>query len=687
MRMIIILLALAFIPLQAHAGLLDDLGSALRGDTKKETLKQDASLAADRSSRNLAVANPASGKRIALVIGNGNYHYDNLPKLPNPTHDAEDIAKALRGFGFEVIEIKDQSLEGMNEAITEFGRKITDSEAALFYFAGHGLQVKGQNYLVPTNARIESESQVPYQSVNVNQLLDEMDNGKSRANIVMLDACRNNPISGKFRSGATRGLAAPASQPKGTVIVYATDPGNVAADGKGRNGLFTAGLLTAFKGGDLSLGGVLTRASEEVERGSDKKQIPYVNGPMTLQKDFHFGQGTQVASLISVPARVKTKEEIEDDYWNDIKDSNDLTSFEQYSKAYPEGRYLNSANLKIAQIRKRVREVAAATSPPALAQQAVRAKTKDQIEDDTWSTAETANAVEAINAYLVGYPKGRYQAQARVKLAALKTAPSKLVATANPITASPAREDNETALWNEVKASSNKGDYEVYLAQYSKGKYAALAKGRIKKLEDEDAAEAVRREQDAWEAADKSGSEYGYQTYLKGWPAGRYAGLAQARLRKLQADLATRQEQELWQKAQAGENAQSVQAYLDNYPRGNYVAAAQEKLAAIRKAEAERTKRLAEYNTNKISVGSAMPEIAKMNNCSACHAIDKKVVGPAWMDVSRKYRGDAGAMGKLTRKIRDGGSGVWGRMPMPAMSKTSEADAVALADFILRLTR
>jgi hypothetical protein len=237
----IILLALVFVPLQVHAGLLDDLGSALGGGAKKESPKPDTTSATNNLSRNLVYAPAAStGKRIALVIGNGNYHYDNLPKLPNPTHDAEDIAKALCGFGFEVIERKDQSLESMNEAITEFGRKITDSDAALFYFAGHGLQVKGQNYLVPTNARIESESQVPYQSVNVNQLLDEMGNGKSRANIVMLDVCRNNPISGKFRSGATRGLAAPTSQPKGTVIVYATDPGNVAADGKGRNGLFTA---------------------------------------------------------------------------------------------------------------------------------------------------------------------------------------------------------------------------------------------------------------------------------------------------------------------------------------------------------------------------------------------------------------------------------------------------------------
>lgn len=234
-------------------------------------------------------AGAASNKRVALVIGNGSYqHSDRLPKLSNPPHDAEDIASALRGFGFEVIEKKDQSLEGMNDAIAEFSRKIGDSDAALFYFAGHGLQVRGQNYIIPVTAKLDTEASAEYEGINLNRVLDEMDNGKNRVNIVMLDACRNNPISGKFRSGATRGLATPTNTPKGTVIVYATDPGNVAADGNGRNGLFTAGLLTAFKGDDLSLGGVLERTSEEVERSSNSRQTPYINGPAILQKRFQF---------------------------------------------------------------------------------------------------------------------------------------------------------------------------------------------------------------------------------------------------------------------------------------------------------------------------------------------------------------------------------------------------------------
>ncbi len=258
-------------------------------------------------------AAPGTGRRVALIIGNSDYQFtDTLPKLQNPTNDAQDMARVLREFGFEVIERENLTLEGMNQAVVEFGRKLVGSDAALFYYAGHGLQVKNQNYLMPINASGESEATIPFQGMNINQVLEEMDNAKSQANIVILDACRNNPITGKFRSGKTRGLATPDTVPKGTVIVYATDPGNVAQDGTGRNGLFTGSLLTAFKGDDLSLDGVLTAASAEVERISNKEQSPYVNGPKTLQKTFFFRLGATTRMLAPSSAPTVTDMSIAD---------------------------------------------------------------------------------------------------------------------------------------------------------------------------------------------------------------------------------------------------------------------------------------------------------------------------------------------------------------------------------------
>ncbi len=266
--------------------------------------KTKKTVAAETDDRGLAIVEKSrdSRKRVALVIGNSSYrHTDSMPKLANPANDADDMAAALRRFGFEVIAKKNLTKEEMDETITDFGRRIADSDAALFYYAGHGLQVKGQNYMVPVDANIDSEAKVPYRAVNVNQLLEEMDSNRSRVNIVMLDACRNNPISGKFRSGSTRGLAPPATMPKGTVIVYATEPGNVSADGSGRNGVFTSGLLSAFKGNDLTLGGVLYAASKQVQDATGHQQIPYINGPATVQREFSFVLPSSMTDLQPSP--------------------------------------------------------------------------------------------------------------------------------------------------------------------------------------------------------------------------------------------------------------------------------------------------------------------------------------------------------------------------------------------------
>lgn len=428
----------------------------------------------------LAQAQPAAqGRRIALVIGNSDYqHPDNLPKLTNPVHDAEDIAQALRGFGFEVIEKRNQTREAMESAIAEFGSKIGGSEAALFYFAGHGIQVKNQNFLMPVNARIESEAAVPYQGVDVNRILDEMENGKINTNIVMLDACRNNPISGKFRSGKMRGLAVPGGAPKGTVIVYATDPGNVASDGVGRNGLFTAGLLTAFKGQDhLTLDDVLTVASAEVERASNRTQTPYVNGPKTLQKNFHF-------RLTVDPGRG----EIEKTFWNSIERSTDVADFEAYLRTYPTGSY--------------------------------RVLAENQIR------------------------------RMKVKPAPASAEKNGGRPAASAPTAVPA--DADSAMWTEVKSSGTREYYEIYLKQYAKGKYAALARLELKKLDDRELLQTVkdtierkaaterekqeglRSEQEAWDRAKAIDSVTAYLTYLEAYPTGRYVALAQAAQQKAQ---------------------------------------------------------------------------------------------------------------------------------------------------------
>jgi hypothetical protein len=303
---------------------------------------------------------PSLGKRVALVIGNGGYQSTDMPRLKNPTNDAEDIAEALRGFKFEVIDRKDLNKRQMKDVIAEFSRKAAGADAALFFFAGHGVQIRGQNYLLPVSASLRIEADVEDEGVSLNYLLDALDEAHSKVNIVVLDACRNNPLGTQFRSGSGRGLAAPSAVPKGTVVVFATDPGNTADDGSGRNGLLTSGLLAGFKGEDLSLDGVLTTASAAVEQQSSGRQTPYVNGPKTIQKVFQF------SVTVNPGAR-----QIERDFWASIKDSRDPADFASYLTKYPKGEFTDLAGNRVNALRRDAQAAAAAAAAAASRAQAL----------------------------------------------------------------------------------------------------------------------------------------------------------------------------------------------------------------------------------------------------------------------------------------------------------------------------
>ena len=202
----------------------------------------------------------AGGTRVALVVGNG--AYAGAP-LKNPANDARDVAEALKRLGFEVLgPCLDQSAEQMEESIQAFGRRLAAPGAAgVFYYAGHGVQANGRNYLVPVGVEIATESQLKYRAVDVGMVLDEMAGARNPVNLVILDACRDNPFSRGFRSAA-HGLAV-MDAPTGTVIAYATAPGSTAADGEGRNGVYTKNLVRRCR----SLGCGWRRCSSGRRRG------------------------------------------------------------------------------------------------------------------------------------------------------------------------------------------------------------------------------------------------------------------------------------------------------------------------------------------------------------------------------------------------------------------------------------
>src|SRR5262249_47179420 len=208
--------------------------------------------------------------RIALVIGNGAYAEG---PLANAVNDARDMATTLRQLGFEVLIGENRNRRQMEDMIREFGRKIRKGGVGMFYFAGHGFQVNGANYLIPIGAVINGEAEVKYEAVDVGFVLAQMEQAQNRLNIVVLDACRNNPFARSFRS-RSRGLAS-IDAPAGTLIAYATSPGSTASDGGGRNGLYTKALLAAMQEPGLKLEEVFKRVRTEVRRQSINQQTPW----------------------------------------------------------------------------------------------------------------------------------------------------------------------------------------------------------------------------------------------------------------------------------------------------------------------------------------------------------------------------------------------------------------------------
>ncbi|HUP98103.1 MAG TPA: caspase family protein [Usitatibacter sp.] len=229
----------------------------------------------------------AAEQRLALVIGNAAYPG---ARLANPGNDARAVGAKLQALGFEVILKTDINQREMTRAISQFGQRMQNGGVALFYYAGHGLQVRGRNFLVPVDAEIVSEASVRSEAVDVDQLLEQL--GPARLGIVILDACRNNPYEGKFRTTAGTGLAQ-IDAPKGTLLAYATAPGKVASDGNGANGLYTAELLKALDVPGLKVEEIFKAVRVNVIKATQALQIPWESSSLT--GEFYFRPDAKAA--------------------------------------------------------------------------------------------------------------------------------------------------------------------------------------------------------------------------------------------------------------------------------------------------------------------------------------------------------------------------------------------------------
>ncbi len=315
---------------------------------------------ATEPSRNLSAISTGE-KRVALVIGNSKYP---AHPLKNPVNDARDMATALRKIGFDVIEKTDIAQKEMNRAIAQFGSRLTADTVALFFYAGHGIQVRGKNYLIPIDAQIESENSVRAETVDVDTLLDQL--SASPLNVVILDACRNNPFERRFRS--VGGGLAQMDAPKGTLIAYATSPGKVASDGEGRNGLYTQELLKVIQAPGLPVEQVFKKVRANVARVTRDNQIPWEASSLT--GDFFFSSSqSPTASLSQQPTLIgeldkdnALKRELA--FWESIKDSGNPDEFRTYLATYPRGQFQQLALVRLNYLKKQPTEGVSSVETP-----------------------------------------------------------------------------------------------------------------------------------------------------------------------------------------------------------------------------------------------------------------------------------------------------------------------------------
>ena len=283
-----------------------------------------------------ALAFPAlASDRVALLIGNNNY--GNSP-LRNAVNDARDLGAALKELGFKVIIRENAGRQQMFEAIREFGTAAEGASTAFFFYAGHAMQFRERNYLIPIDIAMGSEEDVTFFAVELQLIFDRMDKARTRFNFIVLDACRDNPFGSSFRVSSS-GLAQ-VSAPAGTMIAYATSPGSTAEDGFQRNGVYTKHILQHIRVPDVPVEVMFRRVREGVVQETLKRQTPW--DASSLKGEFVFNSGASRTASPSAPASGPSADvalTVELQFWLSVKDSSRAEEIQAYLDKYPKGTF------------------------------------------------------------------------------------------------------------------------------------------------------------------------------------------------------------------------------------------------------------------------------------------------------------------------------------------------------------
>src|SRR5580698_9582684 len=305
-------------------------------------------------------ANPAMAeKRVAFVVGNG--AYKNVAQLPNPPVDAKAMAAVLRNVGFDVVEGTNLTRDAMTEKLLDFGKKAQGADVAIFFYAGHGIAIGGTNYLLPVDADIKSEMDVKLgAAINIDLTLDQTMND-AKVKLIFLDACRDNPFAAKIKAGATSrsvsvqtGLAEMKSG-EGTLIAFATGPGQTALDGQeGTNSPFTRALMANITQPGVEIQQAMTQVRAQVNEEANKGQLPWGHtnliGAVYLNPAATPAGAPAAVALNTPAATANSASDVELEFWRSIKDSNKPEELNAYLTNYPNGQFKSIALSRIASL-------------------------------------------------------------------------------------------------------------------------------------------------------------------------------------------------------------------------------------------------------------------------------------------------------------------------------------------------
>jgi hypothetical protein len=384
--------------------------------------------------------------KVALIVGNG--AYQNVPELPNPPHDAADVAAAFLRLGFSVRLVTDANYDTMRLALVDFNRKARDAEMAVVFFAGHGMEIGGENWLIPVDAELRSDSDAAQEAISLRAVM-LMVSSASKLGLVMLDACRNNPFSAKMRrSVATRAVERGLGriEPLNNVLVaYAAKDGTTAADGDGRNSPFTAALLKYLETPGLEINFLFRNVRDDVITATNSEQQPFIYGSLAKE-----------AIYLKPPPAASASFDIDQIAWALVKDTTDEAALKRFIVQYPRSPLRKEAEARVAAL------AAARASGPA----------PQGADEVAWSLLGDTTDQAALGRFAAQYANSPLRKEAEARIAALAAAQASKPAPPGP----------DEVAWLVLKETTDQAALGRFVAQYPTSPLRKDAEARIAAL-------------------------------------------------------------------------------------------------------------------------------------------------------------------------------------------------------------